>query len=154
ELELESASAPLLQVFKALHASRPKGGGLYREVHDAMFERPSPAWKPDLLGILERPLDPSDVKVLTDEAFWQITAAHVLGRMRAEEAVRPLTRGLLSPSKDAIAATAVWALARIGKPAVAPTITLLSGADRELVEYARTEQERARKTSPAPHVAI
>ncbi len=51
----------------------------------------------------------------------------------------PLLKVVLSPFKADAATTAILALTKIGKPAIQPTIALLQGDQKELVEYSKVE---------------
>jgi hypothetical protein len=151
-LNLTAAREPLLQVFLAMRASGLKREReLYRDVIEAMVKLADPAWEGRLVERLERPiLDRGDVARLKDEVVWQTGAAQVLGTLRASNAVRPLLRVVLSPAKIDIAATAVNALIKIGKPAIGPATALLRSEDAELVGYSKSESLRAMENKPAP----
>jgi hypothetical protein len=143
-LKLKAASGPLLDVFKKVRPSKPKAAAIYRDVHDALIDLADPAWEGELITLLERPIaDRSDGNVLRDEGFWQITAAELLGIMKSEKAVKPLIKAIVSPMKADVAMTAVNALIKIGKPAMAPTIALLKSEDKELVDYSKGENLKA-----------
>lgn len=143
-MKLKAAAGPLFDVFKKLKVSNPKAGTIYRDVHDALIELADPSWEAEALKMIERPItDRKDVKTLRNEAFWQITAAELLGIQKSEKAVKPLIKIILSPMKADIAMTAVNALIKIGKPAIDPTIALLKSEDKELVEYSSGENLKA-----------
>ncbi|HVY47830.1 MAG TPA: hypothetical protein VHB21_18205, partial [Minicystis sp.] len=122
---------------------KPKASTIYRDVHDAMLDLLDPSWKPQLIAALGHPVDPKDPANLKDELFWQITAAECLGLMHADDAVKPLIKVLLSPAKADAGTTAVLALVKIGKPAIAPSVALLKGDDQDLINYSKTEQLKA-----------
>jgi HEAT repeat protein len=142
-MKLKSAAGPLMDVFTKIHASRPKAQSTYRDVHDAMVALQDPSWEPQLIQYLNRPLDSKDQAVINDEMFWEITAAEVLGFMKSEKAVRPLLKLMLSPMKGAGQGDAVLALVKIGKPAIGPTVALLRGTDKDLVDYSKAEVVKA-----------
>ncbi|MFO0760530.1 MAG: hypothetical protein U0359_28880 [Byssovorax sp.] len=142
-LKLKSAAGPLMEVFTKIRASKPKASTVYRDVSDAMIELVDPSWEQQLITYLGRPVDPKVPATVTDEMFWQITAAQVLGLMKSTNAVKPLIKVVLSPYKAAGAMTAIFALMKIGKPAIGPTVALLKGEDNELVEYSKIEQTKA-----------
>ncbi len=143
-MKLKSAAAPLLDVFIKLRPSKPKASAIYRDVHDALVELVDPAWEDQLVKLLERPInDRKDGAVLKDEAFWQITAAELLGLLKSSKAVKPLIKAVLSPMKADIASTAVNALIKIGKPAIDPAIAVLKSEDKDLVEYSKVENLKA-----------
>jgi hypothetical protein len=141
-MKLKGASAPLLDVFGKLRPSKlKKVPELYRDVRDAMLELKDPSWEPALIEKLNRPInDRKDIANLKDEMFWQITSAEVLGTLKSTGAVKPLIKAVLSPMKADVGATAVNALIKIGKPAIAPTIAVLKSEDKELMEYSKLEQ--------------
>lgn len=149
-MKLKSASAPLIDVFKKLKASKPKAGNIYRDVSDAMVAIADPAWESDLIALLGHPInDPKDMATLKDELVWQITSAQVLGLLKSEKAVKPLLKVLLSPLKADAGTTAILALVKIGKPAIGPTIALLKGEDKDLVDYSKIEALKGAGDKPS-----
>lgn len=145
-LKLQAASAPLFEVFVKLRPSKPKASTIYRDVHDALIELNDKSWEPRLIDLLNRPIaDRKDGAVLKDEAFWQITAAEILGNLKSAAAVKPLIKAVLSPIKADIAPTAVNALIKIGKPSVQPVVDLMNSADatKDLQEYSEQENLKA-----------
>jgi hypothetical protein len=146
---LTGLAGPLLGAFEKVHASRPEAQRMYRDVYDAVVAVRDRSWEPRLVASLGRPVDAKDVKAATDEMFWQMTAAEVLGHLRSEGAVRPLLGVLLSPAKAAAHATAVMALLRIGAPAVAPATALLEGRDAALAAEGEAARRAAGETGPA-----
>lgn len=150
-MKIKSASAPLLDAFKKLKASKPKAGNIYRDVSDAMVAIADPAWESDLIERLGHPInDPKDMATLKDELVWQITSAQVLGMLKSEKAVKPLLKILLSPLKADAGTTAILALVKIGKPAIAPTVALLKGEDKDLVDYSKVESLKAAGAGDKP----
>jgi HEAT repeat protein len=142
-MKLKGAAGPLLDVFKKLHASKPKAQITYLDVHNAMIALLDPSWEGELVTLLGRPVDPKDQAGVTDEMFWQITAAEVLGLLKSTAAVKPLIKIVLNPVKAAGQTTAILALVKIGKPAIDPTIALLRSDDKDLVEYSKVENTKA-----------
>lgn len=143
-LKLKDASGPLFDVFVKLRPSKPKASTIYRDVHDALVEVADPAWEGRLVELLNRPItDRKDTATLKDEAFWQITAAELLGNQKSEKAVEPLIKVVLSPLKADIAPTAVNALIKIGKPALQPTVELLNSKSEALMTYSKEENLKA-----------
>ena len=144
-MSLKTASAPLIDVFVKLRVSKLKQETeLYRDVSDAMVALADPAWEAQLIEKLGHPInDRKDVGNLRDEIVWQSTAALLLGNLKSTTAVKPLIKIVLSPNKADVAATAVNALIKIGKPSVAPTIALLRSEDKELMEYSKGENLKA-----------
>ncbi len=160
-LKSSRAAPSLLDVFGKLRASRPRAQTIYRDVYDAMNALCDKSWTPKLIAALEVPVvDFKATKEMLDQQFWQVGAAHLLGTLRASEAVRPPLKILLSPAKDFAATTAVVALVNIGKPAIAPTVALLRGEDAELVAYSTKEasfalgpRATARRAAASAHIA-
>jgi hypothetical protein len=142
-LKLKSAAGPLMEAFTKVRASKPKASTIYRDVSDAMEELQDPSWEAQLITYLGRPVDPKVPATVTDEMFWQITSAKILGLMKSNNAVKPLIKMVLSPYKAAGAMTSILALIKIGKPAIGPTVALLKGEDTELVEYSKVENVKA-----------
>ena len=140
-MKLKAAAGPLMDVFTNLKVSKLKQEGeLYRDVHDAMIAILDPAWEAGLIERLSHPIaDRKDVATFRDEVYWQATSAELLGHLKSAGAVKPLIKVVLSPIKADIAPTAINALIKIGKPAVAPTIALLKSEDKELMEYSKAE---------------
>lgn len=136
----------LLESFVRLEAGSPQGMLVYIDVKQAMTTLSSPSWAPRLVKILERPMqmlveadrgNPSKITAYRNEQFWQVTAAEVLGNVRATEAARPLFKVVLDPAKADVAATAIMALVKLG-PAVVPVLRgAVLGSDAEMLEHAR-----------------
>ena len=148
-MKLKSAAGPLLEVFTKIHNSKPKAqaSGIGREVHDAMTALDDPSWEAPLIAYLGHPVDQQkDQNAFADEMYWQVTAAEILGRLKSAAAVRPLLKLMLTPAKAAGQLDAALALVKIGKPAIAPTIALLRGDDKELVDFSKVEALRAAGT--------
>jgi hypothetical protein len=143
--EIKGMAGPLIDVFLALRPSKlKKEPELYRDVHDAMVQIADPSWETQLIDRLNRPItDRKDVATLRDEVYWQTTAAEILGILKSSNAVKPLIKEVLSPSKADIAVTAINALIKIGKPSVGPTVALLRGEDADLVKYSKEENLKA-----------
>lgn len=144
-MKLKAAAGPLMDVFTNLRVSKLKQEGeLYRDVHDAMLAILDPAWETGLIERLSHPIrDRKDVATFRDEVYWQATAAELLGHLKSEKAAKPLIKVVLSPMKADIAPTAINALIKIGKPAVAPAIALLKSQDKELMDYSKDENLKA-----------
>ncbi len=156
-MKMKSAAGPLIDVFLKLRASKPKGGQVYRDVSEAMIELAesdmtiAQGWESQLLERIGRPIaDPKDIPTLKDELVWQITAAQLLGMSKSEKAVVPLLKVMLSPAKADAGATAILALVKIGKPAIAPTVALLKGENKDLVEYSKLETLKASGAGDKP----
>jgi hypothetical protein len=93
-------------------------------------------------------MDPGDGASTADEAFWQITAIELLGKIPSARAARPLLKVLLTPSKKVLFGDVDLSLLKIGKPATDAALALLRGEDRELVELARKGALEAAKSDP------
>ncbi len=164
-MELKELSEPMFKVFTTIKVAEPKAATIYRDVHDAVLALATPAYEATCMSLLEKTVDKSgDMKTLKNELFWQITAAEILGKLKSEKAIKPLMKAVLSPAKADVAATAVSALIKIGKPAIGPASELLAGNDKELVEYSTMENlkgaagadgkipEAAKKAAEKAHV--
>jgi hypothetical protein len=138
-LKSRRAAPSLFEVFGKVRASRPRAQTIYRDVFLAMDALGDKSWTPKLLAALEPAVDEHDTRQMLDQQFWQVTAAHILGKMGVVEAVRPLIKIVLSPAKMFAGTTAVLALVNIGKPSIAPAVALLRGEDAELVVYSTKE---------------
>ncbi|MGK3990023.1 hypothetical protein WME99_43675 [Sorangium sp. So ce136] len=148
-MKSKAAAGPLMDVFLKLQHGKAKGSTISRDVHDAMVEINDPSWEGQLITTIGRPInDPKDVATMRNELFWQITAAELLGWQRSEKAVVPLLKVVLSPLKADAATTAILALTKIGKPAIQPTIALLQGDQKELVEYSKVENLKGAGDKP------
>lgn len=142
-MKLKSAAGPMLEAFTKLHASKPKAQGTYRDVYDAMVSLSDPSWEGQLVTLLGHAINEKDKNSATDEMFWQQTAAVVLGNIKSANAVKPLIKVLLAPSKASAHLDSILALVKIGKPAVGPTVALLKGEDKDLVDFAKGEALKA-----------
>lgn len=136
ELRLTNIAAAVLAVFSKLRASTPLGGLTYRDLNAVMVATPDPSWTKPLMDMLARPIvrprdakDTAAVDAYRDQLFWQTTAAQVLGELRAESAIDSLVAVTLSPDKADVQPTAVLALVRLGKSAVARVTPLLARDD-------------------------
>jgi len=136
----KEAAGPLFEAFTKMHHSKPKASLITRDVHDALVELADPSWEAQCITMIGKPIaDRKDINVLKDEFYHQITCAEILGNLKAEKAVVPLIKIVLSPVKADAQATAINALIKIGKPSIGPAIALLKGENADLVEYAKVE---------------
>ena len=148
-MKSKAAAGPLLEVFIKMKPSKPKASTIYRDVHDAMVQINDPGWEGQLITMLGRPInDRKDMAALKDELFWQITAAELLGLQKSEKAIVPLLKMILSPMKADAAATAILALTKIGKASIQPTVGLLQGDAKELIEYSKVENLKVAGDKP------
>ncbi len=145
-MKLKSAAGPLMDVFTKIDHSKPKAQTADRDVHDAMVALEDPAWEGQLITLIGHPVDQKEQAVFTDEMYWQVTAIELLGRLKSANAVKPLLKLMVTPAKGAAQGEAVLALVKIGKPAIAPTVALLRGDDKELSQYAQAEALKAAGT--------
>lgn len=165
-MKAKDAAGPLFEAFTKLRHSKPKASLITRDVHDALLDLADPSWEAQCVTMIGKPInDRKDINVLKDEFYWQITCSEILGNLKAANAVKPLIKIVLSPVKADGQATAIYALIKIGKPAIAPLVTLLQGGDADLVEYAKLEYlkanqgpdgkppEAATKAAPTAYVA-
>jgi HEAT repeat protein len=165
-MKVKEAAGPLFEAFTKLRHSKPKASLITRDVHDALIELADPSWEAQCTTMIGKPIaDRKDINVLKDEFYHQITCAEILGTIKATGAVKPLIKIVLSPVKADAQATAIYALIKIGKPAIEPAVKLMQGADADLVEYAKVEYlkgntgedgkvpEAATKAAPTAYLA-
>ena len=165
-MKAKEAAGPLFEAFTKLRHSKPKASLITRDVHDALLELADPSWESQCVQIIGKPIaDRKDINVLKDEFYHQITCGEILGQLKSVNAVKPLIKIVLSPVKADAQATAIYALIKIGKPAIEPSVKLLQGGDAELIEYAKGEflkantgedgkvQEAAKKQADTAYVA-
>ena len=158
DLKLTSVSDELIGAFVKLRADSEEGGGVYRDLNATMLEIADKSWTKPLIDKLDPPMElpgPGEqnkekVSEFRNQQFWQTTSAQLLGVIGDPAAVEPLLRVLLDPAKANVQPDAVVALVKIGKPAVARATQLLTGQDKELVEFAAA---KARKAANAPLLA-
>lgn len=161
DLKLESLAPAVLAAFEKLEAHTQLGGVTYRDYSEAMVKAPSPQWTGTLIQLLGQPMnDPRSAKTkeqardmvdpFRDQSFWQITSAQVLGELRDGQAVEPLLKVVLDPSKGAAATTALLALVKIGKPSVDRAVKLLDGSDTKLVDFHKEAVKKATDAKEAP----
>ncbi|MCS6899058.1 MAG: hypothetical protein RMJ98_02165 [Myxococcales bacterium] len=144
-LKLKEAAGPLLDAFTKIKVSDKNLGPPYKFTRDAMLVVHDPSWKGKLIELLNRPIPDVDPKkadkaaldTAKNEVYWQTVAAEVLGEQQAAEAIRPLFKAVLLPEKKNLAATAVVALIKIGKPAVVPLLDILANKDPEMAEISK-----------------
>jgi hypothetical protein len=165
-MKAKEASKDLFDAFKKMRHSKPKASLITRDVHDALLSLADPSWESDCVTMINRPIaDRKDINVLKDEFYWQITCGEILGQLKSATAVKPLIKIVLSPVKADAQATAIYALIKIGKASIEPTVKLLQGDDADLKKYATEEylkantgedgkiQEAAKKQADTAHVA-
>lgn len=171
DLKLDSLNDPLVQAFLKLRASTMLGGIAYKDFNDAMVKIKAKSWTGPLISALDAPIerpagdkDKDKIDPYRDQLFWQTTAAQVLGELAAPEAVEPLVKIMLDPSKVDCQATAVLAMVKIGKPAAEAAVKLLKGEDEKMIAFhyrrlkelkqIKDEDEKKMKEKPqdAPHV--
>jgi len=140
DMKKPEMAAGVLAAFEKLEAHTQLGGITYKDYSKAMVAAPSSAWTSALIAKLEVEIKhPTSGKTkeqqrdlidpYRDQAFWQVTAAQVLGEIGDASAVEPLLKVLLDPSKGDVATTAILALVKIGKPAVDRAVKLLDASD-------------------------
>jgi HEAT repeat protein len=142
QLKLDGLSMPLLEAFMKLRASSMLGGVSYRDVNEAIKAQPAnKAWVGPLIQKLEVEITPVNNKdknsfdEYRDQLFWQTTAAEVLGRIGDPQAVEPLFRVLLDPTKGDCSVTALLALVKLGKPSADAAVKLLKSDYEKLQAY-------------------
>jgi HEAT repeat protein len=144
--KLEEAAGALGDAFVKLEAGTQKGSQAYKNVHDAMVQLSSPTWKSMLVERINRPMvrpagagDSGKVTAFQNEQFWQTTSAEILGELRDAVAVKPLFKVVMNPQKADVAATASMALIKIGKASVPFLLSVLSGKEPDIVEFAKAQ---------------
>lgn len=142
-MKMKSAAGALMEAFTKLRASKPKAQGTYRDVYEAMVALSDPSWEAQLITLLGHAVDEKDKNLQNDEMFWQQTGAVVLGNLKSANAVKPLIKMLLAPPKQGGHIDAILALVKIGKPAIATTVSLLKGEEKDLVDYSKGEALKA-----------
>jgi PBS lyase HEAT-like repeat len=163
DLKLAGVGDALLQAFQKLKASTQLGGITYRDFNDSMVKMPQKSWTGPLIAMLEAEIvrpesakDKDKIDPYRDQLFWQTTSAQVLGEIQAPEAVEPLLKVMLDPSKADVQLTGVLALVKIGKPATERTIKLLKGEDEKLISFSnrRVKEVNKLKEDPkdSPHI--
>ena len=158
DLKSEALAGPMIEAFQKLKASTMLGGISYRDFNEAMVAMPQKSWTGPLISMLEKEVtrpenakDKDGIEKYRDQLFWQTTSAQVLGEIEAAEAVEPLMKVMLDPSKADVAATAILALVKIGKPAVDAATKLLSAEPTDkLAAYNLTRIKEATKAKEPP----
>ena len=142
DLQLESLADPMVQAFVKLRASSMLGGVVYKDLNESLLDMPSKSWVGPLISKLEAEITPpkSDkdkdlIDPYRDQLFWQTTSAELLGRIGDPQAVEPLLKVMLDPSKADVQQTALLALVKIGKPTVDMATKLLQGKEEKLVVF-------------------
>jgi hypothetical protein len=138
--ELKSLAPQVMKVFTTMEFSRPKANLMKKDVTDAVLAVTDKAQEDELLAMIEKPIPSDNQQANANESFWQIVAVRALSNMKSEKAVRPFIKLILTPSKGAVANTALVGLVRIGKASIGPTEKLLKGEDTELVKHSEAEQ--------------
>jgi hypothetical protein len=140
-MKMKTAAGPLLEVFTKMRPSKPKAGGMYRDVYDATIALADPSWEPQLIALIEKPVsDPKKRESMMDEVqWWTTTSAKILGDMKSTKAVPALIKVMLSPAKADAQATVISALIKIGKPSSIAAVALLKGENKELLDYSKIE---------------
>ncbi|RLB54389.1 MAG: hypothetical protein DRI90_20280, partial [Deltaproteobacteria bacterium] len=147
-LKSKDLNEALLKLFTTMRASTPKAQNraFFRVLNNTLLLISDPAWEDRLITLLKRPIQSAKqkhMKVITNEVYWQITAAEILGELKSKKAVPQLIRTILTPFKANIQTTAINALIKIGKPAIDAGVKLLNGEEPELAKYAEAEYIRA-----------
>ncbi len=157
DLKLDSLNEPMVQAFQKMKASTMLGGVTYRDLNEAMVKVSAKSWTGPLITMIEAEIDPptgpkdrDKIDPYRNQLFWQTTAAQVLGEIAPAEAVEPLLRVMLDPSKGDVQATAVLALVKIGKPAVDRAAKILDGSDDKLTAFALRRIKEVTKAKEAP----
>ncbi len=142
EMQLASLADPMIQAFMKLRASSMLGGVVYKDLNESLLGMPSKSWVGPLITKLEAEITPpkSDkdkdlIDPYRDQLFWQTTSAELLGRIGDAQAVDPLLKVMLDPSKADVQTTALLALVKLGKPTVETATKLLEGKADKLIAF-------------------
>jgi HEAT repeat protein len=159
ELKLPSLANLLFECFVRFEAHTQQGGRTFRKLNEALMTNVRAEWARTLIQMLERPIvlprrsdDVAAINQYRDELFWQTTAAEGLGRIGRPEAVKPLLRLMLDPSKADVQATALLGLVKLGRPTIDAAADLASGRDAGLVQLHRERVGQA--TDDESHVRV
>lgn len=155
DLKLDGLADPILAAFNALKASTMLGGIVYKDYSAAMKKIANPSWSGELKAKLKPEIKPPKtakdkdlIDPYRDQLFWQITAAEVLGNIQDSSAVEPLLKVLLDPAKADVHSTAILALVKIGKPAVAAATALISGKSDKLEAFQQARMKALGDKNP------
>ncbi len=165
DMNLDGLAQPMVDAFSKFRASTMLGGITYKDFSKAIVTTARKDWVGPMLKLLEPPIErPKNNKekdkldVYRDQVLWQTTAAQVLGKVKATEAIEPLLKTILDPTKGDVAKTALLALVKIGQPAIDRTIKLLKDEDTGLKEFHLAKVQKATKAKKPPtddpHVRI
>jgi len=138
----------MFKIFTNLRAATPKAQNrsFFRVLNNVLVQISDPSWEAELITMLNKPIKSAQqkhLKDLTNQVYWQVTAAEILGNLKSNKAVKPLIKVVLSPFKANVATTAINALIKIDKPALDAAVALMHGEDTELKDYATEEAKRA-----------
>jgi hypothetical protein len=171
--ELEDGVVKVFMALKATDAAS-RQDNMYLDVQAATNAVATKAHEDDFIKLLQRPMpdDPKkDPKGTTNEWYWQVNAAQILGNLHSEKAIKPLMAAMLTPAKfnSVIGNECVMALVKIGKPVVAPATALLNSSSdmADLIKLSTDENlkaaadikdakqlEAAKKAAEKAHVSI
>ncbi len=168
--KLSAGADKMLGAVVKLRADSEEGGAVYRDLNTSMLALAAAdksavaSWTPALIDKLEPPMelpaageqDKAKVSDFRNQQFWQTTSAQLLGVIGDPKGVDALFRVLVDPGKANVQPDAYVALVKIGKPAVARSIQILQGQDKEIVELAANKARKASGNAlpagDAPHV--
>lgn len=167
DMKLTALADLLVQAFTKLRASSLLGGVTYKDYLEALRQMPQKSWTEPLKTLLQSDMeipkkvdgkdDPEMIDRYRDQQLWQTGAAELLGELREETAVEPLLKALLDPQKADVAATAVVALVKIGKPAQDRALKLLASPEDPLAVFWAQKTQKATGAKEPPkdnlHVA-
>lgn len=163
DLKLDSVAESEGQAFDKMKAGKVSSSD-YIDLRESMLKHPSPSWVNLLKMKLEPEItppgdgkDPAALENFKNQQFWQTVSAQVLGELREQSAVEPLLKAMLDPAKADVQQSAALALVKIGKPATARTLKLISDQDPDLAAYclARVQKATGAKEPPKdkPYIA-
>jgi len=149
----------LIGVFVQFEAGSKKGSLIYVDFKKALVDISAPSWKPQLLERLNRPMEKlsqtdktneDKITAYRNEQFWQVTAAEILGNIKATDSIKSLFKTVIDPNKADIAATAIIAMVKMGKDSMNTLIDALLGKDAEMVEFTKGKIKDAKEAAITP----
>ena len=155
----QDAMDALIEVFVNFKAGSKKGALIYVDFKTALVKISHASWKPRLLERLNRPMEKISQKdrgkedKITDyrnEQFWQVTAAEILGNIKAADAIKPLFKTVIDPNKADIAATAIVAMVKMGKDSMNTLIDALLAKDKEIEDFAKSKIKNEKEATITP----
>jgi hypothetical protein len=147
--------AALLSAFEHVDMSEKHGLRFGTHLRGAMLNNSTSSWSTLLIQKLRAPIarpesfnDKPAVRSFQNQLFWQTTAAELLGDLRDDSAARPLFLARLDKTKRDVHAQAEVSLIKLGRASALVAETLLTAADRELVDMSKLAEPEVKE----PHI--